>query len=107
MTTTRRIVTVVCTVIALTATTAGSALAGQFNVNRNGSYVQVPPASTQPALGSAGAVAPTIVRVTPASGFNWGDAGIGAAAGLAIAVLIAGSGVALTQRRTDGRMRHA
>jgi len=47
-----------------------------------------------------------IVRVTiPASGFDWGDAGIGAAGGLALSIL--GVGVALTvSQRRNGHPRH-
>jgi hypothetical protein len=46
-----------------------------------------------------------IVRVitTPSSGFDWGDAGIGAAGGLAIAMLGVGGTLVLSQRRA----RHA
>jgi hypothetical protein len=44
---------------------------------------------------------PTIVRVNVpnSSGFDWGDAGIGAAGGLALAMLGIGGGLAITQRR--------
>lgn len=41
-----------------------------------------------------------VVRITaPASGFDWGDAGIGVAAGLAIAMLGLGSGLVVSQHR--------
>jgi hypothetical protein len=41
-----------------------------------------------------------VVRITtPASGFDWGDAGIGAAGGLALAVLGVGGGLVVSQRR--------
>jgi len=39
----------------------------------------------------------TIVYVN--SGFDWGDAGIGAAGGLALAMLGVGGGLAISQRR--------
>jgi hypothetical protein len=44
---------------------------------------------------------PTIVRVSAPSsaGFDWGDAGIGAAGGLALAMLGIGGGLAIAQRR--------
>jgi hypothetical protein len=44
---------------------------------------------------------PTIVRVNApsSSGFDWGDAGIGAAGGLALAMLGIGGGLAISQRR--------
>jgi hypothetical protein len=42
---------------------------------------------------------PTIVRVSaPANGFDWGDAAIGAAAGLAISLVAVGSTLALTRK---------
>jgi hypothetical protein len=53
--------------------------------------------STAPSTG------PSIVRVSPASGgFDWGDAGIGAAGGFALSMLGIGGALVLTQRRTRG-----
>jgi hypothetical protein len=106
MTSIRRIAILVSTVIALAAST-GTALAGQFNENGKGSYVEVPPASGQTFVSSGQPAAPTIVHVTAGSGFSWGDAAIGAAAGVAIAILIVGGGLVVTQRRTAGHVRHA
>jgi hypothetical protein len=41
-----------------------------------------------------------VVRITtPASGFDWGDAGIGAAGGLALAMLGVGGGLVISQQR--------
>lgn len=43
----------------------------------------------------------TIVRVSPGNGgFDWGDAGIGAAGGLALSMVALGGGLAVSQRRT-------
>jgi hypothetical protein len=43
----------------------------------------------------------TIVRVTtPTDGFDWGDAGIGAAAGVALSMIGLGGALAVSQRRT-------
>ena len=43
---------------------------------------------------------PTVVRVVaPGSGFDWGDAGIGAAAALVLTVLLFGGGIAATNSR--------
>ncbi|HEY2202599.1 MAG TPA: hypothetical protein VGH56_11970 [Solirubrobacteraceae bacterium] len=106
MTTTRRIVAVVCTVIALAAC-AGPACAGTMNLNGNGSYVESPPTHAQVQYTSSGqAATPAIVHVTEASGFDWGDAAIGAAAGIAIAALLVGGGLTLAQHRQGG-VRHA
>jgi hypothetical protein len=49
---------------------------------------------------SSASVAPTIVRLSPASGgFDWGDAGVGAAGGFALSMLGIGGVLATTQRR--------
>ena len=41
-----------------------------------------------------------VVRITtPASGFDWGDAGIGAAGGLALAMLGVGGGLVISRQR--------
>jgi hypothetical protein len=46
-----------------------------------------------------------IVRVAAPGGFDWGDAGIGAAAAFGLSMLAVGGGVALiTQRRRTPRM---
>jgi hypothetical protein len=43
-------------------------------------------------------VAPPVVRVqAPANGFDWGDAGIGAAGGLALALISLGAALAVSQ----------
>jgi len=41
----------------------------------------------------------TIVRVTTPGGFDWGDAGIGAAAGIAVSMLALGLALLVSQRR--------
>ena len=54
-----------------------------------------PPAKTtqssQPAV--------QVVRVSAPGGFDWGDAGIGAAAGFGLSMLAIGGGLVITQRR--------
>jgi hypothetical protein len=83
---------------------AAPAAARPFDINANGSIV---PAGSTSVAGQPSAAtgvygtAPTIVRVTtPASGFDWGDAGIGAAGGLALSVTAAGAGLVVSQRRS-------
>jgi hypothetical protein len=58
---------------------------------------------------SRDAVAPTIVHVSATSSrFDWGDAAIGAGAGIAISALLLGGGIAVSQRRpAGGHIRHA
>jgi hypothetical protein len=50
---------------------------------------------------------PPVVRIqTPPSGFDWGDAGIGAAGGVALTMLGLGGALALSQRGPR-RTRHS
>jgi len=43
---------------------------------------------------------PTVVRVTaPGGGFDWGDAGIGAAGALGLAIIAFGGGLTISRRR--------
>jgi hypothetical protein len=65
-------------------------------------------AAAMPNRADGGVPAPTqtTVRViAPTSGFDWADAGIGAAAGLAISLIAIGGALALT-RRHDRHDRH-
>jgi hypothetical protein len=85
------------------AASAAPASAWQSNINANGS--QVP--ANEPALGQATPPSssvskpPTIVRVTVGnSGFDWGDAGIGAAGGLALSMVGLGGALAVSQHRS-------
>jgi hypothetical protein len=57
--------------------------------------------------GASYAIPPTpVVRITtPASGFDWGDAGIGAAGGLALAMLGVGGGLLITRQRPQRSRR--
>ena len=102
MTSTRRILSGIAVTSALAAG-AGPASAGQFNVNSSGGYVQLPPVPTH--VGSP-SVRPTVVRISTGSGFDWGDAGIGAGAGIAISALLLGGGLMASQRRAS-HVRHA
>jgi hypothetical protein len=105
MTTPQRITTTLAVTLAV-ATSAGPALAGQFNLNSHGSYVPAaagPAHSLSPtaATSATTGVSPTIVRVTaPSRGFDWGDAGIGAAGGFALSMIAIGGVLAVSQHRT-------
>jgi hypothetical protein len=103
MTTRRRITTSILVVAGLAAS-ANPALARWFDINPNGSYVPAGSPSMQ-TQAAAPASQPTIVRVSaPASGFDWGDAGIGAAGGFALSMIGVGGALATSQRR--GRRTH-
>ena len=43
---------------------------------------------------------PVVRIIIPASGFDWGDAGIGAAGGLALAMLGVGGGLVISHQRS-------
>jgi hypothetical protein len=111
MTTTHRIRMGIVLALAL-GTSAAPASARFFDLNANGSYVPAPTASTQvptqatkpsPSVSTQ----PTIVHVTARnSGFDWGDAGIGAAGGIALSMVGLGGALAVSQRRPR-RTRHA
>jgi hypothetical protein len=59
---------------------------------------QAVPSSPSPAsVNSSPTAAPT---ATPSGGFDWGDAGIGAAGGLALSIVGIGGALALSGRRT-------
>ncbi len=104
----RHIVGVGITAAVLAAST-GTALAGPFDVTRNGTFVESPP--TQPIVleqmrdttAAPATATPVVVHITAASiGFHWGDAGIGAAAAIGIVALLVGVGLLLVQRHRDG-----
>ena len=52
---------------------------------------------------SVPASAPVVVRVTR-SGFEWGDAGIGAGAGAGLVLVVLGGFLVVRQRKTEPRM---
>lgn len=87
------------------ATSAAPASARSFDFNPNGSYVPVTAASTRAHSQATTpsrtvSTSPTIVRVSAGnSGFDWVDAGIGAAGGLAISIVGLGGALATSQHR--------
>jgi len=103
MTTRRRITTAVLVSLGF-AISATPAMAYPTDLTPNGSEV---PAGSPSALSQAPVptTPPTIVRVSPSSGaFDWGDAGIGAAGGFALSMIVAGGALVASQRR--GRRTH-
>lgn len=100
MTTTHRMTTGIVVALAL-GTSAATASARPFDLNPAGSYVPAGTASMQATAPLTSPSPPTIVRVTARNGgFDWGDAGIGAAGGLALSIVGLGGGLAVSQRRT-------
>ena len=57
-----------------------------------------------PPVANNASASQAVVRVhAPQSGFDWGDAGIGAAGGLALGMLGVGGGLAISRRPQRGR----
>jgi hypothetical protein len=48
---------------------------------------------------------PSIIKIAEPDGFGWGDAGIGAGAAIAVILVLLGSALYVTHRRT-GRLSH-
>ena len=92
MTTTPRITTGLVVALAL-ATAAAPASARTFELNTNGSYVPTLPPTT------------VVVATAHDAGFDWGDAGIGAAGGLGLAIAGLGGGLVISRHRPR-RSRH-
>ncbi|MGZ6563472.1 MAG: hypothetical protein ACXVH1_28535 [Solirubrobacteraceae bacterium] len=123
MTTTRRITTTAAAILTLAgasgpATAAGPPDAGITTAThpapaamysrQDKSLTPVSSPTTDAGAMATKALAPqAVVRVqVPQGGFDWGDAGIGAAGGVAIAMLGVGGALVVSQRRPD-RDRHA
>ena len=82
LSTARRALALACALLALTASTAAARPQRDYTAY------------------SAGATpAPTTVRIYVPSGFDWGDAGIGAAAGVGISLTALGGALAVSRRR--------
>ncbi|HYB30247.1 MAG TPA: hypothetical protein VEF89_26820 [Solirubrobacteraceae bacterium] len=107
---TRRAAAVAAALALSVAGSAAPAVARPFNITANGSMVPAGSPNTASQASPSTDVygtAPTIVRVTARdSGFDWGDAGIGAAGGLALSMTALGCGLAVSQRH-GRRTRHS
>jgi hypothetical protein len=60
-----------------------------------------------PALPAPAPPAVQVIRVAAPAGFDWGDAGIGAAGGLGLSMLAVGGGLAIAQHRRSTPRRSA
>ena len=99
MTTRNRITTSVLVAIGLAAGSS-SALARPLDINANGSYVPAGSPSMQ-THATAPVSQPTVVRVSaPANRFDWADAGIGAAGGVALTMVGVGGALVASGRRS-------
>ena len=101
MTTHHRIITSAAVALALAAGAAPATARYSYLGAAGGPQVR---SGTQPPGHAPNPSTPpaTVVQVTPGSGgFDWADAGIGAAGGLALATLGVGTALALTNRHAQ------
>ena len=119
MTTTHRMTTTAAVILSLAAAGAPTAIARPVGADTATAANQAPatvysrpdkslfPIATPYSGDTANATAPhAVVRArTPGNGFDWGDAGIGAAGGLALAMLGVGGGLVISHHRPR-RTRH-
>jgi hypothetical protein len=109
MTTTNRISTTAAVILSLAATGAptaaatGSGTASATTANQAPARVYDRNDKTMIPVTTPASAPQAVVRIqTPPSGFDWSDAGIGAAGGLALAMLGVGGALAVSQRRPRG-----
>ena len=77
-----------------------SATTPATTANQPPASVYVRPDKSMIPLATPGSVPQAVVRIqAPPSGFDWGDAGIGAAGGLALAAIGVGGALVVSQRR--------
>jgi hypothetical protein len=99
MTTTHRITTTAAAILSLAAAGAPTATAMPVRAD--------PPTGPNraPATVQTTSAPPPVVRIQTPSGFDWGDAGSGAAGGVAFAMLGLGGGLVISHHRPR-RTRH-
>jgi hypothetical protein len=123
-TTTQRVAATSALILSLAAAGAPTAGAGTQEMQSVSATTHTRPAAvysrqdksiipgTSPSTSAAsivnGRTPQAVVRIqTPPSGFDWGDAGIGAAGGIALALLGVGGALVISQRRPQRTRRGA
>jgi hypothetical protein len=112
MTSTHRITTTAAVILSLAAAGAPTASAMPANdyaptAKPAPTRVYDRPDKEMIPVATPGSAPQAVVRIqTPPSGFDWGDAGIGAAGGLALSMTAVGVGLVVSQRR-GRRNRHS
>ena len=95
-----RATAVIFATLSLAATAAASASATPWDPNSTDPAIPLrpapEPAMVSPAPGGVGS-APVVVRVTTARGFDWSDAAIGAAGGIALSMVGVGGFLVASQ----------
>jgi hypothetical protein len=110
MTTTQRITTTAAVILSLAAHGAATATASVTSTNPATTDNQAPasvydrPDREMIPAATPGSAPQAVVRIqTPPNGFDWGDAGIGAAGGLALAMIGLGGALVVSQRPRRSR----
>ena len=110
MTTTHRTTTTAAVILSLaaagapTATATVSATTPATTANQPPASVYSRPDKSMIPRHHAGSAPQAVVRIqTPPNGFDWGDAGIGAAGGLALAMIGLGGALVVSQRPRRNR----
>jgi len=105
MTTTHRIATGIAAALALALAAAAPASATPWDPNSRDPSIPIRPAPEPAMIAPAPSHASSgpVVVVTERDGFNWSDAGIGAAGGLALALIGGGGAVVVSQRPRRNR----
>ena len=108
MTTPHRAITIAAVILSLAAAGAPTATATVGSTNPAATPNQAPataysrPDKSMIRVPTPGNAQQAVVRIqTPPSGFDWGDAGIGAAGGFALAMIGLGGALAVSQRRSS------
>ena len=103
-----RITTTAAVILSLAATGAPTAIATVSATNPATTSNQAPatvysrPDKSMIRVTTPASTPQTVVRIqTPPNGFDWGDAGIGAASGFGLALAVAGLGLLGLRRRMD------
>jgi hypothetical protein len=104
MTTTHRITTTAAVILSLAAAGAPTATATTTTANQPPAGTYDRPDKSMIPITTPGSAPQAVVRIeTPPSGFDWADAGIGAAGGLAIAMIGLGGALVISQRPRRNR----
>ncbi len=82
------------------ASAASAPPAGVYSRQDKSMVRASPPSTTAPRTAKVSSPRPVVRLQAPGNGFDWGDAGIGAAGGVALSLIGLGGALAVSQRRT-------
>ncbi|MFZ1993376.1 MAG: hypothetical protein WAU75_04645 [Solirubrobacteraceae bacterium] len=85
---------------AVTGATANRTAAAAYSRQDKSMVPATSPSTTAPRTTKVSGLPPLVRLQAPGNGFDWGDAGIGAAGGVALSLIGLGGALAVSQRRT-------